>query len=147
MADKKCKQCTMIIPQEAKKCPYCRGKQGLGFFAKLFIGFILFIVFVAFMGSIGGNSGQTAPTQADTDDYLARVFAKKVIERTLKSPSTAKFQELSEFDVKKSGANLFSVSGYVDSQNGFGATGRAYFRVAAIKGKNDWQVSDLKITQ
>lgn len=42
MAEKKCKSCTMIIPREAKICPYCRKKQGWTLAAKIFAA--LFIV-------------------------------------------------------------------------------------------------------
>lgn len=52
MNEKKCKQCTMMIPKEAKICPHCRKRQGWTWPAKIFLGLILLSVMMpVFVGS------------------------------------------------------------------------------------------------
>lgn len=66
----------------------------------------------------------TATKATDGDDYFAAIAAAKIIVKDkLKSPSSAKFPiSDSEYVVKKAlTENDWVVSGYVDSQNGFGA--------------------------
>lgn len=62
------------------------------------------------------------------DRFDAIVIAKKIVSNNLKSPSTAKFCKNSEYTVKCSGSS-WTISGYVDAQNGFGATLRSKFTV------------------
>ena len=51
-----------------------------------------------------------------------------IVKEKLKSPSTANFPSYSTWNVSKSG-NTYSVSSYVDAENGFGAEIRTYFSV------------------
>jgi len=44
-----------------------------------------------------------------------------LVEQKLKAPSTAKFQEFDEKLVQDLGGDKYEVSGYVDSENSFGA--------------------------
>ena len=62
------------------------------------------------------------------DDAKIINQTKNAVKERLKSPSSAKFCPLHEFQIVESGANLY-VSGYVDSQNGFGAMLRNKFKV------------------
>lgn len=50
MVEKKCKYCAMMIPEDAKVCPHCRKKQGMGFFKAL--GALLLIFFIISMFSV-----------------------------------------------------------------------------------------------
>jgi len=62
----------------------------------------------------------------------------KLIEGKLKSPSTAKFQEFDEKLVKDLGGNQYKVSGYVDSENGFGANIRSNWHcTVTIEGEGE----------
>jgi len=47
MAEKKCKYCAMMIPAEAKLCPYCRKKQTSTLLIAYIAGFFLFIFLIA----------------------------------------------------------------------------------------------------
>lgn len=63
---------------------------------------------------------------ADTK-YNAWLMAKEFVKKELKSPSTASFPSFDERNVNKLGSNFYEVTGYVDAQNGFGATLRNNF--------------------
>ena len=57
MAEKKCKYCAMVIPEEAKICPYCRKKQS-STFLKFIAGFFLLLLFASFIGQIDKGTHQ-----------------------------------------------------------------------------------------
>ena len=63
----------------------------------------------------------------------AWVCAQDVVEKNLKSPSSAKFCLMSEatihYNGEDGGGSRYTVSGYVDAQNSFGATIRQNFTV------------------
>lgn len=60
--------------------------------------------------------------------FDAMVIAEKEIKEILKSPSTAKFCSTSDATITRSG-NTWTVEGWVDAQNGYGATLRKSFTV------------------
>lgn len=60
--------------------------------------------------------------------YDAITIAGKEVKAKLKSPSTAKFSSSSETSVTRNG-NTWRVTGWVDAQNGFGATLRNSYAV------------------
>lgn len=61
--------------------------------------------------------------ELDKYQYLCQEKVKEV----LKSPSTAKFPNYTEWGFKQE-MNIFTVQGYVDAQNGFGAETRSNFQ-------------------
>lgn len=75
-----------------------------------------------------------------TNSSAAYEFAKEVIASNLKSPSSAVFPQITDDHVfvyqenPVLGANecTFTVVGFVDSQNGFGAMLRSNFRMEAL---------------
>lgn len=62
------------------------------------------------------------------DEFDAVVVAEKAVKNKLKSPSTAEFCSHKEYSITCS-RNTWTVSGYVDAQNSFGATLRNNFTV------------------
>lgn len=71
---------------------------------------------------------------AKKDDYntegTAKVYAESFVKDRLKSPSTAKFcNRLLEMEAKNQGGTKWTVIGWVDSQNSFGAMIRSDFCV------------------
>lgn len=71
--------------------------------------------------------GQSAPRDWDRHDAI--VNAKQVVRERLKSPATAEFPRLDEWEVTQGAdGNTWFVNGWVDSQNGFGAVIRNGFR-------------------
>jgi len=71
----------------------------------------------------------TAINSARHTDSEAWSCAKAIVEDNLKSPSTAKFCSFTEASVRHIGNGEYMVVGWVDAQNGFGATVREDFVV------------------
>lgn len=72
--------------------------------------------------SSSGYSSSSSRKQ-DDDDIKAGVYvlAKKCVKNHLKAPSTAKFSEMWECAFQKGEGNIYMMTGYVDSQNSYGA--------------------------
>lgn len=72
--------------------------------------------------SYSGSSGTTSK-KYDDDEIKATVYvlAKKCVKNHLKAPSTAEFSEMWECDFTKGEDNVYMMTGYVDSQNSYGA--------------------------
>ena len=66
--------------------------------------------------------------EAEPDEYEIWVIAKNEVKDNLKSPSTASFCSQSSATITKSG-KTWTVIGYVDAQNSFGAEVRTNFKV------------------
>lgn len=62
------------------------------------------------------------------DSFTAFFAAQQEVEELLKSPSTAEFCDIDDASITRSG-NRWTIIGYVDAQNGFGATLRKKFFV------------------
>lgn len=75
-----------------------------------------------------GNSYSRSNSSKSDDELAIKMYVKDVVKGKLKSPSTAKFPSYSEWSVSKSD-NTYTVSSYVDAENGFGAEIRTYFSV------------------
>lgn len=73
---KKCKQCAMMIPKDAKICPHCRKPQGWTLAAKIVAGFFILIVISATMNS-GKNTSTPTPDRVKTPEETR----KEMIER------------------------------------------------------------------
>lgn len=69
--------------------------------------------------SYSSSSGK----KQDDDEIKASVYvlAKKCVKNHLKAPSTAKFSEMWECAFQKGEGNVYMMTGYVDSQNSYGA--------------------------
>ena len=61
----------------------------------------------------------------------------------LKSPSTAEMCSISEAEIKELPNNKYSIYGYVDSQNGFGATVRTRFICEVQYDGKNWILTDI----
>lgn len=72
--------------------------------------------------SSSSSSGSSSKKQ-DDDEIKASVYvlAKKCVKNHLKAPSTAKFSEMWECAFQKGEGNIYMMTGYVDSQNSYGA--------------------------
>jgi hypothetical protein len=82
-------------------------------------------------GESGGNVTKTSSVEMEQEevktysDYDAYVNAQMILEKFLKSPSTAEYPVASKATIERYNDDAFKVSAYVDSQNGFGATLRS----------------------
>ncbi len=95
------------------------------------VAIIIVIIIIAAITSSGSKSGSGGGKDTDSyghDKFDAMVIAEKAVKNQLKSPSSAKFCSTSAATITHSG-NTWTVSGWVEAQNSFGATLRNNFRV------------------
>lgn len=87
-------------------------------------------------------------TKGYLSDEKIAYAAQKFIEKSLVAPSTAKFPSLFKSSITKKGSDTYTVSSYVDSENGFGAMIRSNY-VVVLKLKSDGKITliNLNISQ
>ncbi len=133
-ATKKCPACRKDVDVKATKCPYCQSDTRTWFkkhqVGLIILGFLFVPILPAFIsqGTSGSTSVQTNPEPINEVKYQsARILAKSIVAKIpLTSPSTAKYNYPTT-KVDPTDPNLFEVSSYIDSQNGFGAMVRTYW--------------------
>lgn len=95
------------------------------------------------------RSSTVSDAKPKCSSSMAHVMAGNFVKRELRSPSTAKFPYTSDRDVVVNdlGNCRFSISSYVDSQNGFGAMIRSRFSVVmqSTPDGHTWTAKDLVI--
>jgi len=114
MTDKQCKACKMSIDAEAKICPHCRTRQGLGLGKKIGIVFLVLIAIGAVSNALKG------PAPADPLN-TARYACREFLLKTLNDPDSAKLEEYRTWfaETKKDGSILVQPRGR--AKNAFGA--------------------------
>lgn len=119
----KCPHCKEEVNVKATKCPHCQGKiyrWTTG--SKIVAGFLsVLILLIIILSNSGGSSSTTETKKVGHDNTEVCVEAQMQLKNYLKSPSTAKFPSCSTFSITKSENETYTVSSYVDSQNGFGS--------------------------
>lgn len=90
------------------------------------------LVFVLAIAAGALNSKSTPSASSSEGDALsAWVVCQQEMDRRLKAPATADYPSRSEFTITQSGA-IYTMSSWVDSENGFGAQIRTFFDCKAI---------------
>lgn len=91
--------------------------------------------------SVSSASSSTADSVNTARHTNAEAFtvAQDIVEKNLKSPSTAEFCKVTDAEITHLGNGEYMVYGWVDAQNGYGAVLRTNFLVTytAIKQGND----------
>lgn len=77
--------------------------------------------------------------------FKVKSLAKSQIESVLKAPSTAKFTGVNVKKIPSDDRTVYVVTGYVDSQNGFGASIRSNFKVSIAKTNNNYNIYDYSV--
>ena len=77
----------------------------------------------------GSSYSGSSYSGSGTRKQDAWVCAQDVVQGSLKSPSTAKFCSYTDAKITSLGGEKYKIEGYVDAQNGFGATIRTRFTV------------------
>lgn len=82
-----------------------------------------------------------------SDDYKAGLFAfaKEMVSSHLKSPTTAKYPLYTQCSFQKGEDNVYMITGYVDSQNGFGATVREQWGCMIQEIGSKWKMVMVQI--
>jgi hypothetical protein len=88
--------------------------------------------------------GQTWKSDASRASDGAVAVCQKFVSQRLKTPTTAKFSPPT--DTAVTGSGPYHVTGYVDSQNSFGATLRLHYTGDVANPHDDhWDLLDLKL--
>jgi hypothetical protein len=117
--------CREEILFDAEICKHCNKHQWSNKTIKnikIFCGLAFLFLIITFF--IPDSPAKIASDRYDNSKY----FAEEVIKKILKSPTTAEFSDVKAYeftDLK----DVWGISGYVDSQNSFGAMIRSNFGV------------------
>lgn len=156
MALTKCKECGGQVSSEATACPHCGAKppKRTSRAGWLFLVFVIVLVVGIKLGS-----PETPPTPPMTPEQKAEAIAKaqmekqqseakwqcrQFVERSLKAPATADFQNYREFTAWGTDDGPYGVKGYVDAQNSFGAKLRTEFTCSLEKKGGTWRLIELR---
>lgn len=129
------------IYDEEKKKKDERKNQIYGIITLLVITALCLIIFSTCSNN-GDDSSEKPDEPTETDAFImCRLF----VEDRLKAPRTAKFPASSTAKISQSN-NRFTVSSYVDAENGFGALIRSDFLcVVEYQGDENWILKDIQI--
>lgn len=115
--------------------------------------FVIILALVAVGGILSTMSGGRGPTTPKEPHDTAGAFSvcKQFVTQRLRAPATAQFPNTFSPDVQSDGgtpAGAYTITSYVDSQNGFGALLRTPFvcKVAWVSGER-YRLVDLTLQQ
>ena len=126
-----CKACGGLVSMTAATCPHCGERNpapqpaktppsGMTGITKLFLIFMALPVTLAALNTCSHNTNGGQGTNGVANAYYLQSLCQDAVRERLRAPATAVFSNGS--------SNGYSVSGAVDSQNGFGALLRSHYR-------------------
>jgi hypothetical protein len=97
-------------------------------------------------------TSESEPTKKNENTKMIEsyVVAQSIVQGKLKSPSTAEFPGAYEYvnHITKIDSTTYEINSFVDSQNGFGATVRAYWTMKVhYEGENITRWNNFKFKQ
>lgn len=137
LGDKKEQQPTSakvkMSPEEAEKA-----KRSTNIGLLILTGIIVAIIAIAMWSS---SRPKPPYLPSDTDAF---VMCEQFVTDRLKAPKTADFASMSNSSISSLNSDTYTISSYVDSQNGFGAMVRTKF-ICKVKyvGNEKWRLEDL----
>jgi len=103
-------------------------------------------VFLMFLISLLPESEEDAgPQEYEVDKTLACIIAQDFVKQRLKSPKSAEFPPCRDISIDYLGNKTYEVSGYVDSQNSFGALLRTDYYVRLTDLGETWKAEEVII--
>lgn len=103
------------------------------------------ILFLLCLGILGNENQIDSPSDEKSRAWTA---AKMFVRDRLKSPATADFGDQDPDDhVLDMGNNEYGVTGWVDSQNSFGAMIRTRFMTRVRLEGNEWQLLEIEFLE
>lgn len=88
-----------------------------------------------------------AAKKVEEEAGMAYIMSQDFLKERLKSPATADFPWQPERNIYN-GDSTFSISSYVDSQNGFGALIRTkYSAILKYNGNDSWSLIDIDLDE
>lgn len=98
-------------------------------FMLYFTGFLILILIVLWMRACSGGGDATSEKVVTPDNFNVHFIAKETIKTILKDPQDAEFPPITDIQITDLGNGTWTVLGYVDGKNGFGATQRVKYKV------------------
>jgi hypothetical protein len=102
---------------------------------------VMWVAFSVFVGIFSVFNSE----KSGGDTYEAWWYATEFVQDRLKSPSSAKFSPHRESIVAKMDTNHYTVMGWVDAQNSFGATLRTGWEATVRHDTDGWRCENVKI--
>lgn len=131
--------------EQRKEMPQANRRSKSGGFGKAILIFLAIIGGLILIGTCSGLSSGESDSFSNTES-AAKVWAEHIVKQNLKSPSTAKFcNRIMEMKAESLGGAKWKVTGWVDSQNSFGATVRSDFVVKLELIKDGVRCIDIQI--
>ena len=158
---KQCPKCKEWIDKEATKCPHCRSQQPAPAWATVIAAILMVGLGIWGYRSCSSTFSLSPETEARLDaerqkeeqygsKSMAWIMAQNFVKKQLVSPGSADFggmfQQSYEDCVTDLGQGRYSVRGWVDSQNKFGAKLRSNF-TCTLKyvGNDNWRCESIDI--
>jgi hypothetical protein len=151
-----CVKCGKQLPPSSTYCGYCGVNQATlatvppikrpPSFKRLLVYTTLGFIGLWFLIAIcSSHTSSSKPDQAEIKLRVLRACEDHVREY-LKSPSTAQFSSYYDTEVRDHGSGKYSVMGWVDSQNSFGAMLRTeYICRVTDEGNGQWSFEPLAL--
>lgn len=110
----------------------------------IIIGLICIFLLMIFLPNSNDNN---TPSKSENkyEKIEACIGVQGFVENRLISPSSAKFAPCYDAIITDNGDNTYTILSYVDSQNGFGAMLRTYYKVTIEDIGDKWRLKDIII--
>lgn len=111
---------------------------------------VIGIAAVSIAYAIEPAAGEDAQREANTEQRapsrgMAKQMAERFVRRRINRPSTAEFSGVIDTEINRIDDNTFGVRGWVEAENGFGATDRLNYGAQVSKDSGGWTLDEISI--